>query len=176
MALTRARARAHIYAYRIAYLFRGNTSEPPKSSKIDRPARPAAQCAHHAAAAPMLRAYVDRWLGAVPARYGGALEAAPSALASCRPARVLGKTPVRLEFVGTALPEPWVRAWLLVGVADLEARGMPTDHLDVREGFGGSPIKVCFMILSARRPASVASTLRRHSWRATIHASIHRWL
>eukprot|EP01046_Picozoa_sp_COSAG06_P102063 COSAG06_NODE_48216_length_333_cov_1.888889_2_plen_23_part_01 len=23
----------------------------------------------------MLRAYVDRWLGAVPARYGGALEA-----------------------------------------------------------------------------------------------------
>jgi hypothetical protein len=89
---------------------------------------------------------------------------------------VLGKTPVRLEFVGTALPEPWVRARLLVGVADLEARDMPTDHLDVGEGFGGSPIKVCFMILSARRPASVASTLRRHSWRATIHASIHRWL
>ena len=56
------------------------------------------------------------------------------------------------------------------------ARDMPTDHLDAREGFGGSSIMVCSMILSARRPASVASTLRRHSWRATIHASIHRWL
>ena len=81
------------------YLFRGNTSEPPKSSKIDRGRLPATQSAHHATAAPMLRSYVDRWLGAVPARYGGALAAAPSAVASCRPARVLGKTPVRLEFV-----------------------------------------------------------------------------
>jgi hypothetical protein len=40
-----------------------------KSSKIDRPRRPAAQSAHRATAAPMLRAYVDRGLGAVPARY-----------------------------------------------------------------------------------------------------------
>jgi hypothetical protein len=31
--------------------------------------RPAAQSAHRATAAPMLRAYVDRGLGAVPARY-----------------------------------------------------------------------------------------------------------
>jgi hypothetical protein len=32
------------------------------------------------------------------------------------------------------------------------------------------------MILSARRPASVPSTLHWRSWRTTIHASIHRWL
>ncbi len=51
------------------YLFRGNTSAVSKSSKIDRPRRPATQSAHHATAAPMLRAYVDRGLGAVPARY-----------------------------------------------------------------------------------------------------------
>ena len=51
------------------YLFRGNTSAVSKSSKIDRPRRPAAQSAHRATAAPMLRAYVDRGLGAVPARY-----------------------------------------------------------------------------------------------------------
>jgi hypothetical protein len=63
-----------------------------------------------------------------------------------------------------------------VGVAGLEAREMPTDHLDVREGFGGSSITVCSMILSARRPASVPSTLHWRSWRTTIHASIHRWL
>ena len=144
------------------YLFRGNTSEPPKSSKIDRPPRPAAQSAHRAAAAPMRRAYVERWLGAVPARYGGAPTAAASASASCRPARVLGKTLVRLEFVGTARLQPWVGPRLLVGVAGLEARDMPTDHLDVREGFGGSSITVCSMILSARRPASVPSTPHHH--------------
>ena len=49
------------------YLFRGNTSAVSKASKIDRPRRPAAQSAHRATAAPMLRAYVDRGLGAVPA-------------------------------------------------------------------------------------------------------------
>ena len=122
----------------------------------------------------MRRAYVERWLGAVPARYGGAPTAAASASASCRPARVLGKTLVRLEFVGTARLQPWVGPRLLVGVAGLEAREMPTDHLvDVHEGFGGSSITVCSMILSARWPASVPSTLH---WRTTIHASIHRWL
>ena len=52
----------------LRYLFRGNTSAVSKSSKIDRPRRPAAQSAHHATAAPLLRAYVDRGLGAVPAR------------------------------------------------------------------------------------------------------------
>ncbi len=50
------------------YLFRGNTSAVSKASKIDRPRRPAAQSAHHATAAAMPRAYVDRGLGAVPAR------------------------------------------------------------------------------------------------------------
>jgi hypothetical protein len=53
---------------RVQYLFRGNTSAVSKASKIDRPRRPAAQSAHRATAAPMLRAYVDRGLGAVPAR------------------------------------------------------------------------------------------------------------
>jgi len=58
-----------LHALYSKYLFRGNTSAVSKSSKIDRPRRPAAQSAHRATAAPMLRAYVDRGLGAVPARY-----------------------------------------------------------------------------------------------------------
>ena len=57
------------YAVLYPYLLGAVLSAVSVLSKIDRPRRPRPQSAHRATAAPMLRAYVDRGLGAVPARY-----------------------------------------------------------------------------------------------------------
>ena len=57
------------YGWIYMYLLGAVLSAVSVLSKIDRPRRPRPQSAHRATAAPMLRAYVDRGLGAVPARY-----------------------------------------------------------------------------------------------------------
>jgi hypothetical protein len=116
------------------------SSQRSVSSQQNRPAAVAVhtQWARRGASARMRRASVDRGLGAVPARHGRALAAAPSALAGCRPARVQRKTRLRLDCVGAALPDGGGCGLVWAGVGGLKAHDMPTSHLGIGEGIGGS--------------------------------------